>query len=304
MAAVYITHLATVTSVSVPLGGMARTVNWKMHLPCHTRKRMTIVTVTVVAMENVYQVILIIMVIVVNVSQDGMERTVHSNIHFPGHTRKRVTIVTVTVVAMENVYQVIMHSDRCQCDSGWHGTYCTQQYTSKTTKKTTTSTTTTTTTTTTSTVAPTTTVPTTTSAPFTAAPIFYRCNHVSTIVAVAYQTPVSNPNASICAHGQQASHEAFVLTECDVPTTPATWKQGVNVMSRCASSNPIPYDTPIASFDHGLYSSAGSLSGVFLGCTSDGFKIAFQTCGQAPEMTELLQGHHFSQNPVNYFTIS
>ncbi|XP_060561941.1 uncharacterized protein LOC132721631 isoform X2 [Ruditapes philippinarum] len=304
MAAVYITHLATVTSVSVPLGGMARTVNWKMH--------------------------------------------------FPGHTRKRVTIVTVTVVAMENVYQVIMHSDRCQCDSGWHGTYCTQQYTSsgtthcgniycvhgvcahnsiytslfgfsyhcncnhgwhgqhcdqqistaKTTKKTTTSTTTTTTTTTTSTVAPTTTVPTTTSAPFTAAPIFYRCNHVSTIVAVAYQTPVSNPNASICAHGQQASHEAFVLTECDVPTTPATWKQGVNVMSRCASSNPIPYDTPIASFDHGLYSSAGSLSGVFLGCTSDGFKIAFQTCGQAPEMTELLQGHHFSQNPVNYFTIS
>jgi hypothetical protein len=32
MAAVYITHLATVTSVSVPLGGMARTVNWKMHV--------------------------------------------------------------------------------------------------------------------------------------------------------------------------------------------------------------------------------------------------------------------------------
>jgi hypothetical protein len=62
-----------------------------------------------------------------------------------------------------------------------------------------------------------------------AVPIFYRCNHVSTIVAGAYQTPVSNPNASICAQGQHTSHEAFVLTECDVPTNPATWKQGVNV---------------------------------------------------------------------------
>ncbi|XP_060554098.1 uncharacterized protein LOC132715132 isoform X2 [Ruditapes philippinarum] len=152
----------------------------------------------------------------------------------------------------------------CNCDDGWYGQHCDQQIS-------------------------------------TAAPIFYRCNHVSTI---AYQTPVSNPNASICARGQHTSHEAFVLTECDVPTTPATWKQGVNVMSRCASSNPIPYDTPIASFDHGLYSSVGSLSGVFLGCTSDGFQIAFQTCGRAPEITELQLGDLFSQTSINYFTIS
>jgi hypothetical protein len=59
--------------------------------------------------------------------------------------------------------------------------------------------------------------------------IIYRCNHAQTIVAVAYQTQVSHPNASMCAEGQHTSHEAFVLTECDVPQTPNTWKQGVNV---------------------------------------------------------------------------
>jgi hypothetical protein len=59
--------------------------------------------------------------------------------------------------------------------------------------------------------------------------VLYRCDHIKTIVAVAYQTPVFNPNAAVCSQGQHASHEAFVLTECDVPKTPATWTQGVNV---------------------------------------------------------------------------
>jgi hypothetical protein len=59
--------------------------------------------------------------------------------------------------------------------------------------------------------------------------IIYRCNHAQTIVDVAYQTQVSHPNASMCAEGQHTSNEAFVFTESDVPHTPNTWKEGVNV---------------------------------------------------------------------------
>ena len=46
------------------------------------------------------------------------------------------------------------------------------------------------------------------------------------------------------------------------------------VMTSCEGSNPIPDLTPIASFDNGLYSSVGSLSGVFLGCIDNGFKVS------------------------------
>ena len=41
-------------------------------------------------------------------------------------------------------------------------------------------------------------------------------------------------------------------------------------MKICAS---LPLFSAIASFDDGLYSSVGSLSGVFLGCNRDGFKV-------------------------------
>ncbi|XP_060603300.1 uncharacterized protein LOC132756289 isoform X2 [Ruditapes philippinarum] len=157
---------------------------------------------------------------------------------------------------------------RCTCDHGWHGRRCNHQ----------------------------------TITAFTA--VLYSCDHIKTIVALAYQTPVSNPNAAVCSQGQHTSHEAFVLTECDVPKTPATWSQGLNVMSSCARSNPIPDNTLIASFDHGIYSSDDSLSGIFLGCTRDGFKIAYQTCGQSPEITEIRLGESFNRNPNNFYAIS
>ncbi|XP_060603297.1 neurogenic locus notch homolog protein 1-like isoform X2 [Ruditapes philippinarum] len=182
----------------------------------------------------------------------------------------------------------------CKCHHGWEGNHCDQEKITPTSSEASTT--------------PMPTIPkqTTTNSPLTVTPsaVFYRCDHIKTIVAVAYQTPVSNPNAGVCSQGQHTSHEAFVLTECDVPKTPATWIQGVNVMSSCASSNPVPDNTPIASFDHGLYSSVGSLSGIFLGCTSNGFKIAYQTCSQSPEITELRVGESFNRNPNNYFAIS
>ncbi|XP_053386133.1 uncharacterized protein LOC128550662 [Mercenaria mercenaria] len=130
------------------------------------------------------------------------------------------------------------------------------------------------------------------------------CDHISTLSAIARQTTVANQNAIECSPSSHTSHEAFVLTECSVPQNPSSWQQGVNVMADCGSSAAIPTYTPIAAYDHGSYSSVGSLSGIFLGCTSNGFKIALQTCGQAPHITELQLGGSNTQNPNMYYTIS
>ncbi|XP_053386128.1 protein jagged-1-like isoform X1 [Mercenaria mercenaria] len=129
------------------------------------------------------------------------------------------------------------------------------------------------------------------------------CDHTSTLLATAFQTPVANQNAIECSPGSHTSHEAFVLTECSVPQNPSSWQQGVNVMADCGSSDAIPTYTPIAAFDRGFYSSVWSLSGIFLGCTNNGFKIALQTCGQAPHITELQLGGSNTQNPNMFYTI-
>ncbi|XP_060557968.1 spore coat protein SP65-like [Ruditapes philippinarum] len=126
---------------------------------------------------------------------------------------------------------------------------------------------------------------------------------VDTLSAIAQQTSVSLQNAIECSPGVHTSHEALLLTDCSVTQSPALWKQGSNVMSAC-SSNAIPNYTPIAAFDHGQYSSIGSLSGIFLGCTGDGFKVAVQICGQTPFIAELHLGGSNTQNPNMYFTIS
>ncbi|XP_053386131.1 integumentary mucin C.1-like isoform X2 [Mercenaria mercenaria] len=216
----------------------------------------------------------------------------------------------------------------CVCHHGWDGTHCDQHLTtvsstthsvtsptttamsSSTTTQTTTTQRTTTQTTSppasaTSSYAPTSTsfsAKITTSS-ISSAPLS-SCDQVSTLSAIASQTTVANQNAIECTPSSHTSHEAFVLTECSVPQNPSSWQQGVNVMADCASSVAIPTYTPVAAYDHGSYSSVWSLSGIFLGCTSNGFKIALQTCGQAPYIAELQLGGSNTQNPNMYYTIS
>ncbi|XP_060557973.1 tenascin-like isoform X3 [Ruditapes philippinarum] len=217
---------------------------------------------------------------------------------------------------------------RCKCHHGWDGDHCDNKITTSSQSPSTTTSTTSPTTTTikTTTATPTTTTKQTTLPPASAtspalptlsvvhisttntphqttAITVSTCNHVDTLSAIAQQTSVSNQNAIECSPGVHTSHEALVLTDCSVSQSSALWKQGTNVMTAC-SSNAIPNYTPIAAFDHSQYSSIGSLSGIFLGCTSDGFKMVVQTCGQTPYIAELHLGGSNTQNPNMYFTIS
>lgn len=162
-------------------------------------------------------------------------------------------------------------------------------------------TTTTTTTTTTKPQVTTTLPPVTTTLPPLNIP--HVCNGLEFVQAVAIGNTVLNPRAGLCTDGTHSQSEALVLNTCHADS-PATWKSGYNVMQNC---DRIPRYTPIATFLFGMYSMDGSsLSGVFINCTPNGFKMAVQVCGHGPLIFEVQTGlnHSGRENPYNYYTVN
>lgn len=55
------------------------------------------------------------------------------------------------------------------------------------------------------------------------------CDKSAILTAVAKQTEVVNQNAGKCSTGSHSSHDALVLTHCQVPSSVSLWQQGTNV---------------------------------------------------------------------------
>lgn len=136
--------------------------------------------------------------------------------------------------------------------------------------------------------------------PTTATISFPTCNQRTVVTDLATNVKTSNLNASACPSNSYFSPEAFVLGHCSVRES-STWKAGENVYRSCAS---IPVYTPVATFDHGVYTSAGGLSGVFFGCLQHGFKVAVQYCDEVPVIEFITNGGIYAMDPHVYFTIT
>lgn len=132
--------------------------------------------------------------------------------------------------------------------------------------------------------------------------VSHMCNGLEFVQAVAIGNTVLNPRAGLCTDGTHSQSEALVLNTCHADS-PSTWKSGYNVMQNC---DRIPRYTPIATFVFGMYSMDGSsMSGVFINCTPNGFKMAVQVCGHGPLIFEVQTGpnHSGRENPYSYYTV-
>ncbi|XP_052814840.1 neurogenic locus notch homolog protein 1-like [Mya arenaria] len=174
----------------------------------------------------------------------------------------------------------------CKCKPGYSGTYCEASSITTTSAPTVTTTLPTTTTTTTTTKTN---------------PVYQYCNKYSVVSDLSHGQPVANDKAPNCSSGLPTSNEAFVLNNCNV-SVPKGWHQGTQVMSDC---NSIPSYTAIGTFLHGYYPVGHGISGVFLECLPNGFKIAFQEhCDKSPEIRHIEQGGAGLFDPNKYYTIA
>ncbi|WAR09757.1 hypothetical protein MAR_034833, partial [Mya arenaria] len=197
----------------------------------------------------------------------------------------------------------------CECQRGFHGPSCERdscfgqqctngQDSSITTTSAPTVTTTPVKTTTNPPTTQTTTPPKTTTK---SNPVYQSCNKYSVVSDLSHGQPVANDNAPNCSSGLHTSNEAFVLHNCNV-SEPYAWHQGTQVMRDC---NSIPSYTAIGTYLYGYYPVSKGLSGVFLECLPNGFKIIFQEhCDKSPEIRHIEQGGAGFFDPNKYYTIA
>ncbi|XP_052813081.1 neurogenic locus notch homolog protein 1-like [Mya arenaria] len=184
----------------------------------------------------------------------------------------------------------------CKCKPGYSGTHCGAS--SITTTSTPTVTTTPLKTTTNPPTTQTTTPPKTTTK---SNPVYQSCNKYSVVSDLSHGKPVANDNAPNCSSGLHTSNEALVLKNCNV-SEPYMWHQGTQVMRDC---NSIPSYTAIGTYLYGYYPVSKGLSGVFLECLPNGFKIIFQEhCDKSPEIRHIEEGGAGFFDPNNYYTIA
>lgn len=128
------------------------------------------------------------------------------------------------------------------------------------------------------------------------------CDPLAFVMVLANGNQVLNDNAGLCTDGTHSAPEAVVMQTCKAPV-PSAWTAGPKVLENCAR---IPAYTPIATFEFGQYNlDSSSLSGIFVECTDDGFKIAAQLCGHGPEIFTLHRGGStLRQNPDSYYVIN
>ncbi|KAL3854099.1 hypothetical protein ACJMK2_013378 [Sinanodonta woodiana] len=148
---------------------------------------------------------------------------------------------------------------------------------------------------------PVTAAPTTTTTTLLASVLAIPCRKYDTITALAYGMQFHHPLASSCGTtNDHRGSDALVLNLCHTNNDTSQWTEGPNVMSNCPS---IPLYTPIATFSGGAYSGNGGISGIFLGCLPDGFKIAVQECGSNVTILNLGHGGMFAHDPHAYFVV-
>ncbi|XP_046562125.1 uncharacterized protein LOC124271098 [Haliotis rubra] len=120
--------------------------------------------------------------------------------------------------------------------------------------------------------------------------------------AVQQKALTSHGKAGRCADGAADRSEALVLSYCNVPDVDQ-WHPGLKVVDICCM---VPAYTPVATFVFGIYvEDEHSISGVFLGCTDQGFSMAVQLCGHPPMIVNLTKTNAggFVEDANNYHVL-
>ncbi|XP_048730876.1 uncharacterized protein LOC125648029 [Ostrea edulis] len=128
------------------------------------------------------------------------------------------------------------------------------------------------------------------------------CDAFAFVMALASGDKVLQQSAGLCSDGTHSQSEAVLLKTCKSPA-PSTWTAGPKVIENCSR---IPAYTPIATFEFGQYNmDSSSLSGIFVECTDDGFKMAAQLCGHGPEIYTIHKGGSTLRQDANsYFVVN
>ncbi|XP_033728953.1 uncharacterized protein LOC117318060 [Pecten maximus] len=147
---------------------------------------------------------------------------------------------------------------------------------------------------------------------FNQCPSVHFCDKFGTIQALAELNVTSKVH---CDDRWSSETDNFLHTHCHgIPADVYGWHQGGSVMSDCLSHS-IGLFTPIGTFRHGTYNQVkqdhGGVSGIFLGCTSTGFKMATKACDGGAEIIDIPHYTNatfasdaiISNNPRSYFTI-
>ncbi|XP_069107637.1 uncharacterized protein [Argopecten irradians] len=135
------------------------------------------------------------------------------------------------------------------------------------------------------------------------------CNKISTVQALA-ELDTTNPPQ--CPDVWSSGSDQFLHDHCTSITGTDHWKRGLSVGFDMTGSKTIPPYTPIATFWNNAYqqdSSHEGFSGIFIGYTSTGFKMATRACNGVAEVMDIPTNTTVSTNakypndPFNYFTV-
>ncbi|KAH3753923.1 hypothetical protein DPMN_188576, partial [Dreissena polymorpha] len=128
----------------------------------------------------------------------------------------------------------------------------------------------------------------------------FLCQKIGLVLDITANIHLHATGSTPCESKISGTNEDLVLTLCNM-TSLDTWSRGQHVISNC---DRIPSYSPIASFSPtGRYMPLDAQSGVFLGCISEGFKMAIQPCYGAPQIIHVETTGVFNNNATIYYTV-
>ncbi|OWF44252.1 uncharacterized protein LOC110458646 isoform X2 [Mizuhopecten yessoensis] len=131
-----------------------------------------------------------------------------------------------------------------------------------------------------------------TSTPMASAPV--GCEKIKVLDAVALNVAITlhtNFHKESLGHPDNSPSDDLVYSVCDV-TTQSTLYKGSKIMRNCYNHSPY---TAIKAFDVGtgeVRNLSLALSGVFLECVPNGFKMVVQSCESAPYILTITDDNH------------
>lgn len=126
----------------------------------------------------------------------------------------------------------------------------------------------------------------------------YSCNKYEVIHGLGINSYVVHTSANLC------TPDAVVYKYCNV-SHHTQWNKGQNINEACRKGISFNGYVAVSSFIGNQYNSSADLAGVFVGCTTKGFKIAAQKCGSRFEVLTInnLTSTRPLDNPDNYYVI-
>ncbi|XP_062583865.1 uncharacterized protein LOC134245617 isoform X2 [Saccostrea cucullata] len=107
---------------------------------------------------------------------------------------------------------------------------------------------------------------------------------IGVIEAIAENVHVQDHKAAVCPNNKHESSEAYIINKCNT-TRRSHWRKGSSIKTECEKGHRITPYTPISTF----LRSGENIAGFFISCNKQGFKMAAQSCTDAPMVTNVTQ---------------